>query len=351
MPSTPCFRQQAHDAAVDAGGAGDDLHPRPGGAVRQRADLDVGRCVARLAAHLDDAVPHRPQRATFAGRERVGPLRMDLAHIVRGVDEAGEDDDHTVHRRIGRDAQRVGQVARAVGIARARRPHRAGEDHRLARRERDPENARQEVRRLLHRVGAVGDDEAGDVGSRRVMGDATGQEQPGRDVHVLAVDLGDLLGLDSDACWRHDARQQIADADLGRRIAQVLVGTLGQPGDRSTGAAARPRRDLLFASFHELDENTALDEYSAAAVVVVRQPDHQETSMQEMPKAHRPPAADSRPGPERHRAHGRTANPRRDRQRARLQIGQRRRRASAGAGPQGRDRADRRHVAWHPSSV
>ena len=77
----------------------------------------------------------------------------------------------------------------------------------------------------------------------------------------------------------------------------------------------------------------------------------QGVAMQRDAEAHRPPAADPRSGAERDRAHRRAADARRDRQRARLPLGQRGRGAPAGAGAQGRHRAGRRHVARHPPAV
>jgi hypothetical protein len=103
----------------------------------------------------------------------------------------------TTPRATGRRGHRdgVGEVLRAVGQARGRRPHRRREDDRLGRRE----HALQEVRGLLERVGAVGDDDRRDLGPREVAGDAPGKRAPGGEVHVLAVELRDLLALDGDA--------------------------------------------------------------------------------------------------------------------------------------------------------
>ena len=59
---------------------------------------------------------------------------------------------------------RVGQVARPVGLARRRRAHRRGQDDGLGR----IDDARQEIRRLLERVGAVRDDDAAHFRPRQV---------------------------------------------------------------------------------------------------------------------------------------------------------------------------------------
>ncbi len=73
-----------------------------------------------------------------------------------------------------------------------------------------------------------------------------------------------------------------------------------------------------------------------------------ETTMQLRREAYRPPTANPGFDPERHRAHRRPTDPRRNRQRAGLQVRQCGRGAPAGAGAQGRHRARQRHLARHP---
>ena len=104
-----------------------------------------------------------PDRPGVARAEGVEPIRMDLADVGRRVHGAGDDDRHAVRAAAPRDGDRVGEVLRAVGEARRRRPHRGGQDDRLRRRQ----HALQEIRRLLERVGAVRDDDPTTSGRAR----------------------------------------------------------------------------------------------------------------------------------------------------------------------------------------
>ena len=89
---------------------------------------------------------------------------MALGDRARAVDVVVGDDEHaaSLRPRIRRDADRVVDVQRPVGADRRRRPHRADEDDRLVALHDEIE----EVRRFLHRVGAVRDRDAVDIGLR-----------------------------------------------------------------------------------------------------------------------------------------------------------------------------------------
>jgi hypothetical protein len=148
------------------------------------------------------------------------------------VDSAGDDDDDAActGRRGHRDG--IGEVLRAVGEARGRRPHRRREDDRLGRRE----HALQEVRGLLERVGAVGDDDRRDLGPREMSRRRAGKRPPGGEIHVLAVELRDLLALDGDAGRERERGDERRDRQRRRPVGDVVVGRGGAAGDRSAGA-------------------------------------------------------------------------------------------------------------------
>ena len=90
-----------------------------------------------------------------------------------------------------RDGDRIGEIARPVGVARRRRTHRRRQHDRLGR----SDDAGEEIGRLLERVGAVGDDDAAHLRPREMARDRLGEPAPDREVHVLAVDLRHLLAL------------------------------------------------------------------------------------------------------------------------------------------------------------
>src|SRR3990167_5511499 len=66
------------------------------------------------------------------------------------------------------------------------------------------------------------------------------------------------------------------------------------------------------------------------------------------PETHCPPATNSGSHPDGHCTHRGAAHPCRDRCRTGVQVGQRGRRTSPGAGAQRRDRAGQWHITWHP---
>jgi hypothetical protein len=68
------------------------------------------------------------------------------------------------------------------------------------------------------------------------VGDAKRKGAPGREVHVLAVELRDLLGLEADARCRRRRRHQIRHADLCRAVGEGFSGRRGQAGNGASGA-------------------------------------------------------------------------------------------------------------------
>ena len=120
------------------------------------------------------------------------------------------DDDDAARAAARRDGDRVGEVLRAVGLQRRRRPHRRGQHDRLGRRE----HALQEVRGLLERVGAVGDDDAADLGARQVVRDALGERrQIAKSMSLLSTCATCSLSSDDAGRRRRRAASSCADAD------------------------------------------------------------------------------------------------------------------------------------------
>jgi hypothetical protein len=91
------------------------------------------------------------------------------------------------------------------------------------------------MRRLLDRVGAVRDDDAGDVRHRDDGVDPIGELEPDLVVHVLRAYVRNLLALErGDLLGFGNCRDQLVDAHLARRVAGLDVRS-GGAGDRAAG--------------------------------------------------------------------------------------------------------------------
>jgi repressor LexA len=183
---------------------------------------------------------------------------------------------HAPRARVRRHADRVLEVLRAVGARRSGWPHRAGQHHRLVRRQ----HGLQEEGGLLHGVGAVRDDDAVHVGLGQPVGAALRERQPDGEVHVLAVDLGDLFGLQLQPLQRRQGAQQVAHADLRGLVIHVLLRRGGAAGDRAAGAeyhdfsAHHLHSRPICSKIQVLDINT----------VILRQPAKELAMMMDAPK-------------------------------------------------------------------
>ena len=94
----------------------------------------------------------------------------------------------------------------------------------------------QEIRRFFERVGAMGDDDAANLGPVQLRLHRTCQKLPSRKVHVLAVELGELMRLQLARCQTRYCREQIFDPQLRGRIADAVGGALRRAGDRAAGS-------------------------------------------------------------------------------------------------------------------
>ena len=133
--------------------------------IERHVELAVGGVPS-----LDPAVEHHPvavhdaEHAVAARLERLQPQRIGLGHLARGVDLVVEDDHDaaSARRRIRGDPESLEQVGGPFVSERARVAHRA-DDHD---RPRVTDGQVEKVRELLERVGAAGDDDAGELPDR-----------------------------------------------------------------------------------------------------------------------------------------------------------------------------------------
>ena len=91
------------------------------------------------------------------------------------------------------------------------------------------------------------DHEARYVGTRGVERHPLRQAQPDAGIHVLAVDLRDLLGLERGACQRRHRGEQRVGTELRGDVADVVTRLGGGAGD---GAAGGEHDDLLGRALH-----------------------------------------------------------------------------------------------------
>ena len=211
--------------------AGDDLDPGPGGGMgRQGRGMGCGW--RRLAKALQHAVLQQRQRAGIAAPKGVDTPAMLLAQVRRRKHLAAQHRQHAWHRAAARQCHGIEQVLRAVGLQGRGRPHGCSQQHRLER----LQHAVQKVSRLFERVGAVRDDQAAHVGPLQVPLHGSGQRQPQRQRHVLAVQLGQLLAFDWPAGQQRHCRDQGVDAQGGGTVADAVGGAVGRAGNRAAGA-------------------------------------------------------------------------------------------------------------------
>ncbi|MCY1522475.1 hypothetical protein D9M68_573330 [compost metagenome] len=157
---------------------------------------------------------------------------MHLLHIEAAVDRTRAHHRHALRARRRSHRERIAHVLRTIGRQRRRRTHRARQHHRLGGRQ----HRMQEEGRFLQRVGAVRDHDARHVGLRQPVRAACGQPTPGVGIHVLAVELRDLLRHQRHAGRCLDAAQQVRHAHLPRRVTDVVAAAGGLAGNGATGA-------------------------------------------------------------------------------------------------------------------
>ena len=122
-------------------------------------------------------------------------VRMHLAHRARRVDLAGDDDDDAVRAGVRRDGDRVGEIARPVGLAR-RSPAASPRSGRRALSARATRSRKYAVSSSVSVPWVMTTPHTSRP--RQVARDRLGEPAPDREVHVLAVDLRHLLALDDE---------------------------------------------------------------------------------------------------------------------------------------------------------
>ncbi len=201
-------------------------HVHAGRQFRHRGQGQRGRPL-RGAQHGDLAEADLPEQFLRGVGERVQGHGLGLHGPTRGVHPSGEGDQDAEPAGGGGSEQRVVQVARSVAVRGAHGQLRAGEHDgaRVVVVEVDEEG------RLLQGVGAVGDDDAVDVGvgedlvDRAQQGQLVGGGEPG------AVDAEQVHHLDGDPLGERGGGHHLAAVGVGRE-----AGSLPAAGYRSAGA-------------------------------------------------------------------------------------------------------------------
>ena len=168
----------------------DHIHARQslaGGDLERRRGRVRSRRRSRELPVVEEAHADQPD---FGRHERLDVSRVAFGNGPRAVDIVVGDDEHSapLRPRIRGHAHGVVDVQRTVRTERRGRPHRAGEDDRLV----GLDDEIEEIRCLLHRIGAVRDGDAVDVRLSRQAVHFGGQLDPQLVVHVLAADGGHL---------------------------------------------------------------------------------------------------------------------------------------------------------------
>ena len=179
-------------------------------------------------------VLHVAKAAHVAHAERVGLEGVDLLHVATAVDAVGEDDHGaaTGSVRVGGQGDGLVEVHGAVGRGGGGGAHGAGNDDGLV----GLYGQVEEIGRLLKRVGAMGDGEAGDgvVGSKLV--DGLG--------HLDPVGIGDVVGADiaylhtahvGDVSDAGGAGHKRADVKLASGVARGLASLAGSRDGAARG--------------------------------------------------------------------------------------------------------------------
>ena len=193
----------------------------------------------------DDAVFIREaDRTEIARLERIDALRVGLGHIARSLDLFIQQDHHAVlaRLRIGRHADRVVEIERAIAADRGKRPHRPDNHYRLV----GVNDEIQEVGRLFHRRRAVRDDGPRGIGTRQPGVDLLGQLQQNLGIDAAASRLRYLFVAEiSDLGGFGNIRQQLVRRNGPRPVGVLQVTIGGISGDRATrGEDPDPRQSL-----------------------------------------------------------------------------------------------------------
>ena len=138
----------------------------------------AARCVAPQGTPVEGGLPivHAAERADLGRLEGIERCRVHFNGIAGALDCAIEDDEDALADGLidGSDAHGLQEVHRAIGAQCRRGAHGSRQHDGLHAVDRQM----QEIRRLLHRVRAVRDDDAVDVLARKQFLAARGEPQP-----------------------------------------------------------------------------------------------------------------------------------------------------------------------------
>ena len=148
-------------------------------------------------AHL--AFFHIAQRACIAAAKRIKAVGVNFLHRVCGMDAASTHSQHAAGLRLACQSNGIGQILRAIAQAGGGGAHGASQYNGLVLPASGIGGAvqrqLQEKGGFFQRIGAVGDNYAAHIGLRQMLGALRGQLLPHGKVHVFAVNLCDLGGL------------------------------------------------------------------------------------------------------------------------------------------------------------
>ena len=162
------------------------------------------------------------------------------------VDLTGANHQHALCLTLTHHRQCIAQVSRSIRHGRRGWAHGAGHHHRFG----AAQHLLQEPPGLFERVGTVGDDDATHLGPRQPMLAAPSQQLPGGMVHVLAVELSNLLTqqtvpLQKRLQSRH-SRQQRLNAKLRSGVLGKFGIRAGRSGDGAACAQNHPLLEIFF---------------------------------------------------------------------------------------------------------
>ncbi len=191
----------------------------------------VPRGVHRIEERL--AGVHHAGDAAVRRLERVHPRGVHLLRLAGVMDGVVENHQRPATAGFGIGGERDGvvEVDRAVRADRRGRTHRADEHDGLV----AMHDERQEISRLLHRVGAVGDDDAVHVVLREQFVATVGELEPDLVVHRLAADVGDLFaGQHGDIGELRHGIDEVVHRERAGLVARVRLRGL-RAGDGAAG--------------------------------------------------------------------------------------------------------------------
>ncbi len=166
---------------------------------------------------------------------------MRFEHLARAVDFAGADHQHAARSRCRRHGSGIAQVLRPIGRQGGGGTHSAGQHNGFVYALRC-QHAMQKPSGFFQRIGTVGDDDAADCRIGQMLLTALRQRSPHGKVHVLTVNLRNLLQQPRLATIRRTRRTlpQRLHRQLGGGIAHVVASHRCRASNRPAGAQQHP---------------------------------------------------------------------------------------------------------------